>query len=101
MKITEISKPIATRKLSVGSEAVVVTIGKPELFEDGNDYYCPYAIDFLGKKKMSYAGGADAVQAIQLAMQKIGVDLAYLKTPSNERVTWMSDSPGETGFPAE
>jgi len=101
MKITEIVNPIATRTLSAGSDDVVVTIGKPELFKDGNDYYCPYAIDFLGKKKMSYAGGADAVQAIQLAMQKIGVDLAYLKTPSNEPISWIGGGPGDTGFPAE
>ena len=101
MKITEITDPIATRTLTAGSDDVVVTIGKPEPFEDGDDYYCPYAIDCLGKKKLSYAGGVDAVQALQLAMKKIGVDLAYLKTPSNEPVTWMSDSPGDTGFAAD
>lgn len=87
------------RKLTAGNDVVTVTIGKPALFEDGDDYYCPYAIEFLGKRKVSYAGGIDGIQAIQLAMNKIGVDLAYLKMPSNEPVTWMSDTPGDTGFP--
>lgn len=101
MKITEITNPIAVRTLCAGSDDVVVTIGKPETFEDSDDHFCPYAIDFLGKKKVSYAVGADAVQALQLAMRKIGFDLAYLKTPSSEPVTWLSDSPGDTGFPAD
>jgi hypothetical protein len=99
MELKDISEPIAVRRLTAGNDEVIVTIGKPALFEDGNDYYCPYAVDFMGKRKVKYAGGADAVQALQLAMEKIGVDLAHLKTPSSSPVTWMEDTPGDTGFP--
>lgn len=99
MQIKDISEPIATRRLTAGKDVVTVTIGKPALFEDGGDFYCPYAIDFLGKRKISYAGGIDAVQALQLTLKKIGVDLTHLTTPSNEPVTWLEDTPGETGFP--
>lgn len=98
MELKEIRQPIAVRSLKAGAEPVVVTIGKPEPFEDGGDFYCPYSIEFLGKKKVSYAGGMDAVQALQLTMKKIGVDLAHLKTPADSPVTWL-DELGETGFP--
>ncbi|MEM8560947.1 MAG: hypothetical protein AAGF57_01870 [Pseudomonadota bacterium] len=50
---------------------------------------------------MSYAVGSDAVQAIQLAMKKIGIDLGSLETPSNTPVTWVSDGPCDTGLPSE
>lgn len=48
MRFIEISKPIAIRTFSTGSDDVLVTIGKPKLFDYGDDYYCPYAIEFLG-----------------------------------------------------
>jgi hypothetical protein len=70
--IREIGEPIAERKLIMGSDEVVVTIGKPRPFDDDEDYFCPYSIEHAGQKKVSYAGGMDAVQALQLAMKKIG-----------------------------
>ena len=98
MELNEIKHVIAVRKLKAGDEPIVVTIGRPEPFEGGDDFYCPYSIEFLGKKKVSYAGGMDAVQALQLTMKKIGVDLSHLKTPPDKPATWL-DEPGQTGFP--
>ena len=97
MNIQQIDAPIAERKLTMGNDTVIVVIGKPQPFEDG-EYYCPYSIDISGKIKFSYAGGVDAVQALQLTMKKIGVDLDYFSTLEDKPITWLSDT-GSTGFP--
>lgn len=99
MDIGDIGEPIADRKLVMGADEVVVTIGKPQLFDDGQDYYCPYSIEHAGQRKVSYAGGMDAVQALQLAMKKIGVDLGYLAKTRGVPIAWLPDTPGDTGFP--
>ncbi|MEX2500548.1 MAG: hypothetical protein WD397_16915 [Wenzhouxiangellaceae bacterium] len=98
MKITHIEEPIAFRKLLAGDGNVFVAIGKPALFDDEQDYYCPYCIEYQETKKFSYAGGADSVQALQLAMKKIAVDLADLSKKRRVEISWFSDMPGETGF---
>ena len=92
-------EPIAVRKLSSGDDEIVVTIGKPELFEDGNDYQCPYTIDYLNKVKCGHASGVDAVQAIQLAMISIGAELKFLSTKYDNPISWFKDVLGDTGFP--
>ncbi len=99
MDVHDIGQPIAERRLLMGKQEIVVNIGKPQLFENGEDYYCPYSIERAGQKKMSYAGGVDAVQALQLAMRKIGVDLAYFEKKSGVPITWLPDTQGGTGFP--
>ena len=98
METYELGEPIAERTLVMGADEVIVTIGKPRLFNDGADYFCPYLIAHLDQKKMSYAGGVDAVQALQLAMKKIGVELAHLAKTQNVPITWLPDTPGDTGF---
>lgn len=99
MDIREIGEPIAARKLVMGTDEVVVTIGKPQPFDDNEDYFCPYSIEYAGQKKVSYAGGMDAVQALQLTMKKIGTDLTYLAKTQGVPIAWLPDTPGDTGFP--
>ena len=98
MDILEIGESIAERTLVMGAEEVVVTIGKPRPFDDGEDYFCPYSIEYAGQKKVSYAGGMDAVQALQLTMKKIGADLSHLAKTQGVLIAWLPDSPGDTGF---
>lgn len=98
MDIHEIGESIAERTLVMGTDEVVVTIGKPQPFDDGEDYFCPYSIAHAGQKKVSYAGGMDAVQALQLTMKKIGTDLAHLAKTQGVPISWLPDTPGDTGF---
>lgn len=70
VKIESIGEPIAQRTLTADKAPILVTIGKPLLYEGGPDYYCPYSIECFGEKKLSYGAGADAIQALQLAMKK-------------------------------
>jgi hypothetical protein len=98
MNIYEVSESIAERKLVMGAVEVIVTIGKPQPFDDDEDYFCPYSIEYAEQKKVSYAGGMDAVQALQLTMKKIGADLANLAKTQGVPITWLPDAPGDTGF---
>ena len=83
----------------MGNEEIFVTIGRPRPFEDKEDYYCPYSIEYAGKKKTRYAGGVDAIQALQLVFKRIGADLFQLAEQSGVSITWLEDTPGFTGFP--
>ncbi len=42
--------------------------------------------------------GIDAFQALELTLQKIGVDLRYSEEGRHGNLRWL-DTPGETGFP--
>jgi hypothetical protein len=91
-KPSEIQEPIAQRTLATGDLIIVVTIGTPR--EDEGDYRCWYSLDIGQRRKLSYAMGADAVQALQLAMLKISTDLLALGKELGVSVTWLDGSPG-------
>ena len=46
-----------------------------------------------------YAGGMDAVQAIQLAMDMIGVRLYTSSKAKAGKLRWLSDDDTDLGFP--
>jgi hypothetical protein len=76
MKLNDVGMVVASRELNLPAEKkVTVTIGKPEKLPDAEDYYCPYLIAGIGGERVRYAGGVDAVQALELAFKMIGTDL--------------------------
>jgi hypothetical protein len=76
LKLTSVGQVIATRELDIADGSkVLVTIGIPQPFPELTSFYCPYQIDGLGKRHVRYAGGVDAVQALELAMKCIATDL--------------------------
>lgn len=90
---------IATRKLerSDGGE-VLVAISAP--CPDGEDYRCDYEIAGIGSVKRSYAYGVDSVQALVLALQKIGAFLYTSDEWSGGRLSWQGGAvEGDLGFP--
>jgi hypothetical protein len=93
----EVTQPIATRKLSFGSEELTVILGKPEAIED-NDFLCPYMILAGKETKTGYAIGIDGIQAIQLAMKKISIDLICISKASGIPIFWNMGGPGDIGF---
>ena len=68
---------IATRILKLhrdkGDADVPVRIFSPE--ESGNSWGCRYEIDWPERQKTGTAYGADAIQALELALRMIGTDL--------------------------
>jgi len=102
MNLNNIGEIIALRKLYLTGEkdkTIAVSIGKPQQFPDSQDYYCPFQITGIGSEKIKYAGGVDAIQAIQLAFDMIGVDLYVLNKENNGRIRWEADRKGSLGFP--
>ena len=76
MKLKTVGVIIATREIDIdGNRKVLVTIGTPREFPEGGNYFCPYQISGMGNGRVRYAGGADSVQALELALQVIGTDL--------------------------
>jgi hypothetical protein len=101
MEQGKIGEAIAVRVLSLGEgRTVTVSIGKPAPFPGGKGYYCPIQIEGMGAGHTSHAGGEDAVQAIQLAMKKIGAFLYTSDEAKSGQLRWRSaPAPGDLGFP--
>ena len=53
MKLTSVGDVIAVRKLSLstdeGEKEITVVIGKPQQFEDGVNWFCPFQIQGAGR----------------------------------------------------
>jgi Domain of unknown function (DUF6968) len=92
---------IAKRELLFGNgEKVVVRIGKPQLLEGEAFYICPYRIFGLGSSNLRFApGGLDSVHALQLAFQKIGIELRVLVEAHGGTLWWEGGADGDIGFP--
>jgi hypothetical protein len=70
---------IAERHLELRTEdrsiAVVVKLGRPE--STGEDWCCPYEIWFGDTSRSMAMHGADAMQALQLSIATLDVELEY------------------------
>ena len=100
MEKIELGVVIAERYLEGEYEGrpitVTVKIGKPVPDRDGL-WTCPYLISSPVKERRFYAGGADAFQALYLALYMIG---AELRSGYGElRLRWYGRE--ELGFPTD
>jgi hypothetical protein len=100
MKLKSLEAIIAVRELDLeGGGHVTVLIGKPEKFPDSEDYYCPYQIVGIKRSSIRYAGGVDAVQALDLALKMIGADLYTADEAKSGALSWRGGSgEGDLGF---
>jgi hypothetical protein len=102
MKLTDV---VAEREyqLQAGDQEarrVRLRFGKPRPFPDGASYYCVFQIDGLdGGSKTKYSGGADSVQALQLAMQMALMVLVNTDSYRSGRLTWKGSH--DLGLPVE
>lgn len=103
MKLTNVGDVIATRALTLrgddGDKEIVIVIGKPRPFDGGTDFLCPYQIRGMERKKVTYAGGVDAVQALELALAKIGAELYTSEAAKSGKLRWDGGDAGDLGFP--
>ena len=78
--------------------AVVVTVkvGKPVPYPDGL-WICPYVISSPVEERNFYAGGADSVQALYLALYMIGADLRHRY--GERKLRWYGSE--DLGFPTD
>ena len=101
MKLESVGEIIATRELDIADSGAKVTvgIGTPKNFPDSSDYYCPYEIRGLGNDKVRYAGGIDAIQALLLALQRVGAELYTSEECKAGMLIWAGGQEGNLGFP--
>jgi hypothetical protein len=104
MKLTSVGEIIAERKLVLRGDSgpdreVFVLLGKPQLFSDSTDYFCPYQIKGIGEEKIKYMGGVDAFQAISCVLQALGAELQVLNQKESGKLSWDADENESLGFP--
>lgn len=99
MNAISLGSVIASRTLRLGTgvDRVTVSIGAPKPYPDGKDFFCPFRIEGLGDDQVKYVGGVDAVQALQLAMHRIGVEL--YASPHAATLRWIDPDDPDLGFP--
>lgn len=102
MNLTSVGEIIAERKLVLRGNSgpdreVFVLLGKPQLFSDSSDYFCPYQINGIGEEKIKYMGGVDAFQAISYVLQALGAELQVLNRKESGKLSW--DENESLGFP--
>jgi len=67
-------RTLELRREDGSSSPVLARVGRPRAV-DGADYRCEYEIDGLATPRRSHAYGIDEVQALWLALVRLGVDL--------------------------
>jgi hypothetical protein len=98
----DLGEVVATRTLSLingeSRKEVTVLLGKPRKLSNSQDYTCVVQIRGLGNEKPRSIVGVDAIQAIQLALAFIGVELRA-HAQSGVHIQWEGAEEGELGFP--
>jgi hypothetical protein len=95
---------IAERELDLASEdgksasKVLVKIGKPRKIPGQSIYRCHFQIIGVGSEKVRYGEGSDDMQALILALTKIGSHLYTSKESVSKRLSCMGML--NLGFPA-
>src|SRR5258708_1029972 len=91
---------IATRRLKLNADGrdidVDVRLFKP--VDEGQGWICNYEIEWPTGTKKSSGAGTDAIQAIQLALQKIGIEIYTSPYHESRKLSWFSPGRGY-GFP--
>lgn len=98
--MVELGTVIAERRLRVAGHPeldVRVRIGAPRPYPDQRDYYCPYQVVGIGKEKIKYAGGVDALQALELAVWILPTELDALRR-DYPGLGWLDAPGGDYGF---
>ncbi|GJD75313.1 DUF6968 family protein [Methylobacterium goesingense] len=91
-----IAERILSYEISGGNLPVQITMFAPE--HDESSWLCKYTIDWPSGVRSGFAAGFDAVQALHLTLQKIGIDLYMSEYHASGRLSWGEKGAGY-GFP--
>lgn len=100
--MSTIGNELATRSLTLGDKEVTVTIFTPSSSEKyGGDCVCYYKIvGIAGMEESKRAIGIDGMQALFLALQRIGTDLYTSAEWRSGLLLWEGGRViGDLGFP--
>jgi hypothetical protein len=81
---------------SSGDQEVSVRLYQPE--ENDGAWICRYEIDWPSEKWSRFAAGADSIQALILALQKIGAEIYTSSYHRSGSLRWLERQRGY-GFP--
>ena len=93
----KLGKIVAERILTGESkrrERIIVRVGMPRKAIP-QDWVCPFQISGIHGSRVYPAYGVDAIQALQLALEAIRLQLARYRV----RATWPGGEKGDPGFP--
>jgi hypothetical protein len=82
LKINEIDIVVASREMELRfedgrTETYLVRVGMPYERDDGFDWCCPYELGTPSNRRLRCAFGIDSIQALELAMKIIKVELEH------------------------
>lgn len=103
MRPDDIGEVIAERKLLMTTAdgqvtTVTVRLGRPLPFPDDTGYYATFQVTGAGSEKVKYAGGIDAIQALQLAFKMVDAYLDALGEEQGCAFTLEGSDTGDHGF---
>ena len=90
----EMGKVVASRRLYlVDSPETVfeVSVGEPQSFPDGQDFYCPIQIIGKSESRVFYGAGIDSMQALDLALNNLASYVNSLNRDFGGKVRWIDD----------
>ncbi len=97
VKKPKLTRVIAEREYRLVSrngkrQRVNLKLGKPRPFPERTSFYCVYQIEGLEEgTRIGRIGGADTLQALQLAMQIAHIELINTPAYQEGRLTWAGD----------
>jgi hypothetical protein len=97
VKKPKLSRVIAEREYRLVSKngkrlRVNLKLGKPRPLPEGTSFYCVYQIEGLEEgTRIGRTGGADTLQALQLAMQLAHIEMIHTPAYQEGRLTWDGD----------
>lgn len=101
MLLDNVGQVLAERSLDLEVNGrrreVRVLIGAPQPLPGSSDCFCAYQIVGLDDSTVRYVGGVDGAQALYLAMEAVGTQLAATPEARAGRLTWYGER--ALGFP--
>lgn len=97
VKKPKLSRVIAEREYRLVSAAgkrqrVNLKLGKPRPVRETSSFYCVYQLEGLEEgTRIGRIGGADSLQALQLAMQMAHIEMINTAAYQEGRLTWDGD----------
>ena len=101
MNLKDVGEVIAERKLHLDeapAREISILIGKPQPFDDGTGYYCPYSIAGIGGSKVKWVGGIDAVQALEETISTVLPAILAALLKENPGLRWETGGAGDFGL---
>ena len=88
-EIKELGAVIASREMEFRyedgrTERFLLRVGMPYEYGDGFDWCCPYELATESDRKLFGMFGIDSLQALELTMKTLNVEIEYWKKPKKE-----------------